>query len=511
VAGSVRAGVLGWDYQHRQFWIEACRLFVESAVVQRVALEKIELRAFDDVVTAYREPIWDAHNRLIDGDHHQLKFHVSYEREIRGLDLASPKFTNARRVSLLERLAQATAGGEIPRRMTLITPHAIDNSDPLRLLVSPRDGEIILAPLFVADATLAMKQLREGWREAVGNPDDDRLRAILKHLRIRQNVSMDALDAKLGYGLDRAGLAPVMPTSLQHPYVSLAEAFIKGRTLEHDRDQLEAILRKEKLWIDRPVPEPNRPKQIGIKSFSPFAYELEDEALVLNLLWAFHGRYTVADVEWDRDLFPRMREFLVAQVRSGQRYELHLDTHLSIAFAAGYVLDKADAEITPIQRLPNGGRIVWPASGGTVDGPLWEEPRTIDIGAGPATALAIAVTHPVEDDVAIYAKRALPDVGRVIVMTVAGGPSRTSVRDGAHAHALAARLSTEIQAIRRAAERARPVHVFAAAPGALMFLIGRGSAPWGPTITYEYDFDRRAPGAYEPAFHLPPDAVLETS
>lgn len=501
----MRAGLLGWDYQHRQFWIEACRLFFESTVVQRVALEKVELRAFDDVVTSYREPIYDAYNRLIDGDHHQLKFHVSYDREIRGLDLAQPTFIHATKVSLLGRLAQATKGGEIPRRMTLITPHSIDKSDPLRELVSPRTGELNLDRLFDPRASAAMKQVRETWRGAVGNPDDEGLRRLLTHLRIRQNVPMDEMDRKLDDHLFRAGLAPVLPTSLQHRYVSLANAFITGRTLEHDRDQLEALLRKEKLWIGRPAPGPDRPKQLGIKSFSPFAYDLEDEALVLNLLWAFHGRFTVADVKWDRDILPPLREFLITKVRSGERYELHLDTHLSIAFAAGYLLDKSDAEVTPIQRFPNGGRIVWPASDGTVAGPLWETPRVIDIGGGPEAALVVSVTHSAEDDVALYARRALPSVGRLVVMTIAGGPSRSSVRDGAHAHALTAAIATDIQKFRPAAERGRPLHVFAAAPGAMMFLIGRASAPWGPTITYEFDFDRRAPGAYEPAIRLPPD------
>ena len=85
-------------------------------------------------------------DRLIDGDHQQLKFHTNYEREIHGLDLIQPRFINATKVSLLDRLSAATHGGEIPRRMTLITPAVIDNSDPLRLLISPRTGEINLEP-----------------------------------------------------------------------------------------------------------------------------------------------------------------------------------------------------------------------------------------------------------------------------------------------------------------------------------------------------------------------------
>ncbi len=511
MAGAVRAGVLGLDYQHRSFWIEACRLFTESQLVRRVALEKAEIRAFDDVVASYGRSIYDAHNRSIDADHLQAKFHVSYDREIRGADLAEPRFINARSKSLLDRVADATRTGEIPRRLTLISPHTINNSDPLRMLVSPRSGEFNLGPLFADDASVAMRTMRESWRSSLGGISDDRLRLILRHLRIQANVSQLDLDSKLEWRLEMAGLELVDLTSLVHRYEALAKSFITGRTLEHDREGLEKILRQEKLWIGRPVANPDQPKPIGIKSFSPYSYELEDEATVLNLLPHFHGREKIADVGWDRDLYPRVRAFLAEQVRSGGRYDLHLDTHLSVAFCAGYTLDKADAPVTPIQRFPNGGRVAWPATGATVAGPLWEAPRMIEIGSGPEVALGIEVTQPVADDVAIYAKREVPAVGKLLVMTISGGPSRTSVRDGAHAHALAASLGAIVHGGRSAATRAHPLHIFGALPGALMFLIGRCSAPWGPTVTYEYEFDRRSPGAYAPAFHLPPDTPEEPS
>lgn len=69
MTSSVRAVVLGLDYQARYFWIEACRLFYEQSVVERVSIERPDLKAFDDVVTRYRVPILDAHGRLIEGDH----------------------------------------------------------------------------------------------------------------------------------------------------------------------------------------------------------------------------------------------------------------------------------------------------------------------------------------------------------------------------------------------------------------------------------------------------------
>ena len=68
VASTPRPALLGLEFQYRTFWTEACRLFYERQVVGRVSIERPELRAFDDVVTGYSQPVYDAHNRLIDGD-----------------------------------------------------------------------------------------------------------------------------------------------------------------------------------------------------------------------------------------------------------------------------------------------------------------------------------------------------------------------------------------------------------------------------------------------------------
>lgn len=506
MANAVRSTLLGQDYQHRYFWIQACRLFCERPRVNRVALEKAEVKAFDDVLTSYEQPEYDAHGRLIDEDFFQLKFHVDFRRDIRGADLANPKFIGATAYSLFDRLAEATIHGDVPRRMTLITPWAIDNSDPLKLLVSHRDGEMILDPLFAPRATRAMKDLRESWRTAIGGPTvtDDRLRSMLRHLRIRSNVPLWQIDEMLDGKLAMAGLAPIDRTKLGDSYIGLSEAFLKSRVYEHDAAGLEKYLRQEGLWIGRPIAADGQPVQLGIKSFSPFAYELEDEARVLNLLPFFHGRAAAGDVSWDGDLFDPIRAFLLAQIKPGSNYDLHFDTHLSIGFAAGWILDKAGAVVTPIQRFPNGKRLRWPEEGSSQDGPLWEAARVVKVGDGPETALAIEVTHPVTDDVATYLKRSAPQVGKIVVVTIAGGTSRTSVSDGKHAHALAESLCGVVRDFRPAAERVRPLHVFAAAPVALAFLIGRQASPWGPTITYEYDFDTKAPGAYSPAFRLPP-------
>lgn len=503
MAKSVRASLLGHEYQHLLFWIEACRLFIGNPPVGRVGLESGDIRAFDDVVTDYAGTIPDAFLRDISGDHYQCKFHVAYDREIRGLDLADPKLIHAKRESLLERLADATREGSVPRRMTLVSAHRIDRSDPLRLLVSPRDGEILADPLFSPRATKEMVAIRGAWMSATGAQDENALRAVLAHLRIKDGVTMDMMEERLDYKLAAAGLVPVDRTALVHRYGALAETFIAGARYHHDRAALEALLRREGLFVGVPAPNSDGAEQLGIKSFAPFAYDLEDEANVLNLLRFFHGRHKAADVDWNSDVLRELEKFLTSRIKAGARYDLHLDTHLSIAFAAGELTAKAAAQIVPVQRFPKGGRARWTSTGAVVDGPLWEDARTIDLGGGPDTAFAIEVTWPVADDVALYVKRELPEVGRIVVATVAGGPNGRSVRDGDHGHALADTLAEQIRRERGAEARLRPLHLFASAPASLMFLLGRLAVPWGLTVTYEFDFGRE-PGAYAPAFHLPP-------
>jgi hypothetical protein len=127
VTTAVRATQLGHQYQHRQFWIEACELFIGNSPVQQVGLECGSLRAFADRVTEYASAVPDDFLRDIAGDHYRCKFHVSYAREVVAQDLAEPALIGATKVSLVERLANATRAGGMPRRMTLITPHRVSH------------------------------------------------------------------------------------------------------------------------------------------------------------------------------------------------------------------------------------------------------------------------------------------------------------------------------------------------------------------------------------------------
>ena len=114
-----------------------------------------------------------------------------------------------------------------------------------------------------------------------------------------------------------------------------------------------------------------------------------------------------------------------------------------------------------------------------VPGELWTVHEG-QIGDGPGLALAIEVTRPTAEDVRIYAGNSLPGIGRMLVVTIAGG-TRTRRRSGAPTTPGRSR-ATSARSSRRAARprsEAAPVHVFASVPVALAYLIGREGRAFG--------------------------------
>ena len=495
--------LLGEDYQHLYFWIQAARLFMEDAPAEVVYVEHPIIQAFDDVVAVNRVPLYSHDNRLIEVDHYQLKYHIDGRETIRALDLSTPSFIGATEYSLLEKVYTATKGGDIPRRMTLVTAWRFDPEDILRTLVSNNDGEIVTRKVFEGGPKSEAGKVREAWRAQLGRATDDRvtdddLERVLRHLRIRDNQPLHRLKQDVAFSLALAGFAPRSEGTLDDPYISLVRRFIVGGPREHRASSLRPFLEQANLWRGRPIRSESDPRAIAIKSFSRGAINLEDLAATLSLVPAFHGRYKASEVDWDRDIAPRIRAFLDERVSGNDRFDLYLDTHLSIAYMAGYLLGKLD-RVAPVQTE---GRVVWRPTGVNVAGELWTV-REERIGDGPGLALAIEVTRPTADDVRLYVGNQSPGIGRMLVVTLAGGIGPTSVRGADHAWALARDLGQIVEAHRTPGERTAPIHVFASVPVALAYLIGREGRAFGRSITYEFDFDNRTPGGYTPAFHLP--------
>lgn len=257
-----------------------------------------------------------------------------------------------------------------------------------------------------------------------------------------------------------------------------------------------------------PEPEEPRPLRLGIRSLVGLGEGLEAAAdRTLSLVEHFDGRAINDPALWAETIVPAVRDF-IAPVRTAEgRVILDLAAHQSIAFLCGALLEaKSGVDLSVVQR-GHGGTAFWLTSlpGEVVEGQLWREPaeRFRDLESSDL-AVAVSVTHQVDDDVDAYLDRSSSPVRRVLDATVHPEPSSTSVRDGAHALRLAQTLARRIRS-RPLEERPGTVHLFAAAPNALLVFLGQLAPILGKIQIYEYDLEDGREGAYTPGLRWPPE------
>jgi hypothetical protein len=504
---AIAARLAGDDYQARWFWLQACRLFAAPpAAVLRVAYELALAKAFDDVVTFYRTPIRDERANLIDIDCYQAKFHVDQRKPFTFQALTDPESVGASRVSLLQRLREAQAAFEIDgrrARFSIVSPWQLDPNDALCRLVSNQGGEIRLREL----AKPEMGKVRDAWRQHLGLQSDEELVRILGGLRIRAGQGdMGLLRDLLNARLELAGLVPIDDQHVGYRYDDLIRKLLQRGVREFDRERIRDICKQEDLWRGR-QDEPQPTNRLGIRSFGRFAEYLEDEvSQLLSLLHHFDNRYILEDRLWDDVVYREIAGFVEQAVHPGGVFDLALECHTSIAFAAGYSLDpKAGADVAPVQK-GRFGRAVWRPDPSAPEeaSPLWEIREISRPAGGHDVALAINVTHQITPDVELYVDEHLPSVGRILAFTVPPRPSGAAVRDGTHANRLAGDLVSQLREQRTLNERRATLHIFNAAPNGLMFFVGQQARPLGRCTTYEHDLELSLPGAYRQAMTFPP-------
>lgn len=95
---------------------------------------------------------------------------------------------------------------------------------------------------------------------------------------------------------------------------------------------------------------------VGVRSFTRWAEGMEDETdLLLRLEGYFEGRKIKDPNLWRTNVYPELGAFLMTSMKESKPYHLHINAHVSVAFACGYVLDpKSGVEVAPVQRTPAG-------------------------------------------------------------------------------------------------------------------------------------------------------------
>lgn len=506
MAKAVIARIEGDDYQARFFWFQVCRLFQPHTNVVRVSYEWDKIKGFDDVVVAYEPPICDDRGSLASEDYYQIKFHVSQEGAISWKALMDPKFIGSTSTSFLQRLKsgylQAAEQGR-QCRFILVTPWNVDIKDPLVRLVSNNAGEIRLDRLFDGTGNRsAMGQIRTNWAKHLRTNESD-LKRILASLRIYAGWgSLTQLNNWLNDKLQIAGFKPVPDASGFNPYDDLIRKSIRAGRTTFTAPEIKEICEREGIWVGTGITNSGE-SEIGIRSFVRRTEYMEDETeYMLDLVPYFNNR-TIAHLSlWNEKVLPDLATFLDEHATPKRNVCLHLDTHVSVALAAGFHLDaKSGIGVTIVQKTL-AGRVVWKPQipSPTPIYPSWLISKQGINDDGLDLAVGISITHDISKDVETYLSKNFLNIRELLFFTIQPQPSSTAITDGTHALQLAQEVVREIRRHRIPANR--NVHMFIAGPNGFSFILGQHCHGLGKLINYEYDFDSGEVGKYQPAIEL---------
>ncbi len=501
MANAVVAPWQGNNYQARVFWLNALNLRARETCVTEVTFEASAPRAFDDVVVRYDPPIPGSGPTRVPADYQQVKWHVAAGTPFGSADLVDPGFIGAERVSLLQRLRAARSDAPAGSRFSFITVSGIEREDPLWDLISQNDHTLLLDRLFDGTGKRSrMGRVRTLWREHLALDSDDALRGLLESFRIlHSQPSLEQMRDAVNERARSVGLATCSAEASDFRYDELIRQLTARGLNGLTRASLDRICGEERLIV-APAPVADAFLPVAIRTFLGPAADVSgaapDNTLLLTDL--FRQRYLQEGQDWQRNIRPRVEEFLHDAVRRSPRLRLILDAHASIAFLAGAVLHvKSGVDVELVQKGRAGGSRVWRADDGK-SGPSLE----VDAGSsGPGSGILIGVglTHDVAPEMLRFAQQAGLNRGAVLNFRPATGPSGQAVAGGAHAAAIADLIAREVRAT-RGTNPDRLAHIFAACPNALLFFLGQHHQAVGPAIIYEFDFDRRGTKTYQPSF-----------
>lgn len=502
MANLVTARWHGDNYQSRVFWENAFNLLDHHSCVVEVTFEANGPKAFDDVVVKYDPPVARSGPDRVTAEYHQIKWHVETGGRFGYEDFVNPDFIGAQSFSLLQRLQQARQTAPPSAHFSFLTTYRIKDGDPLADIVSGHDRTLLTEKLFDGKTDRSrMGRVRKLWREHLLLGSDEELKAVVRGLRVIEgHRSLDELRAEINLKAQVVGVMAFSAADSDFRYDELARQ-LKIRHLNTlTRETLLKLCRDEGLLVEQAA-NTDQFLPIAIRSFLGPAADITGAAPGNTLLLtdAFRQRYLENGRDWQRDIRPRVEEFLREAVRTSPRLRLILDTHASIAFLAGAVLDVKSGVQTQLVQKGRVGARVWRADDGTAAQGARFEVSEHRIGDGTEIAAAISIAQPVEAQASRYIAAQLPGVGQLVTFAMPSGPGHQNIAGGEHAAALAEQLSNHLRNMKQHDPDAT-VHIFAACPNSFLFLLGQHHQSIAPCIVYEFDFDRRGNKSYQPSF-----------
>lgn len=500
-ASAIAARKQGDDYQALFFWRRAVDLFHPTTHIVQVGFECPDAGSFDDVVARYDDvQVYAGHQYQV--DFCQLKYHVRDENGYGWEDLTRPGFINSKTDTLLQRL-HAVQKRHAPDgdgcRCLLLTPMVPRPKDHLARLRSNDDGRLECSRLAATAAWAA--EIRKSWSAHLELDDSTHLERVLRPLRLVQGPTLQGARDELAQALRTAGLHDDVDA-----YVQLYDQLLIEESCSFDTAQMKARLRQEGLWRGGPsLPSPT--KRVLVRSRMRGAENLHvevDDALCLCDL--FDDRETKDPAMWQVVVWPRITEWLA--VLRGDAITFHLGAlHTSLSLGLGYCLDtRSGVYVALVQSGTQGDQVWLPTPAALPVGerlPQWEFGESQTGTTGPETALVIGVARDIVGDVRAYCLELLPAVGRIVSARMPN-PGTSAVLGPEHGQRLVEDLVQYMQEARPASARRNVLHVFAAAPNALLFRLGQHLRGMGSTQCYEFGFDTTY--TYSPSLRFPPPA-----
>lgn len=493
----------GFDYQARLFWLKVCDLFLPFSKVKTVGYELDEVKSFDDVVVTYAEPILEKNGLIKNKDYYQSKFHSHQTNPIYYTSLTDPKFIGATSNSFLQKLSNAFERAEAEKQIhiyNLFTPSIIHPDDSLSKLYSNFDNTLNINRLYEGKtAASEFGKIRFAWIDHL-KISEEILRNLILRLRIINGQSSLRLLEELNLKLTLAGFRPIENGSVSNPYDDLVRKLHQAGRNNFNREEIRQIAETENIWIGKSETFYPAEKTIGIRSFIRFAEEMPNLTFdMICLSENFDDRFIKAETLWNDEILPKTSAFIQKYEGLSETIYILLETHTSIAFAAGYSIHpKAAAKFIPVQKNEFRHPEIWNVQnyGSTSEGWLTEEIQMNEMGSG-ELAVAIGVTHPVVPDVKEFVEHSLPSANKILSFEVKPKPSTSSVKNGNHAFALAEELAQKV--INEVKSNGyHSIHIFASVPVGFMFYLGKKlRLPSNCRIyLYEYDFESKSLGAY---------------
>lgn len=239
---------------------------------------------------------------------------------------------------------------------------------------------------------------------------------------------------------------------------------------------------------------------VVVSNFQDCIEEMQNEEKILDLTDFFDGRYFKGSY-WN-DIIGLLLDFIKKEMHSNDKYILHIETLLSIAFVFGRLLhSKTRIEIYPMQ-LTDGTKKFWcPLEDPDEDYKSLKCEVFSNAEKGDI-ALVLGINRHILPNVNEYIGKEEIKISKVINCNIGGEIGGETVKNGKHAKKVANDIAAIVDS-RNEDEKMNKLHIFSACPVSLMFYLGKLSKSFREIILYEYDFEGEKRRTYSKSFELP--------